>query len=192
MLVSVLMAQKLWQGEIAVALDATWGTLKHPPRGSCCQDNTWQLERLFGHNSENDKARPLNCCVFSALCNDMGSDYVMLLQHTEVCWLSRGKVMTHFFYLRDELKVFFTDHNFHLSVHLHDDEFLRRMAYLGHVFSRLNNLNLGLQGLSATIFNMQDQTEAMIRKLELFSVCINKDNTQVYPSLYYFFVCKWT
>jgi hypothetical protein len=32
----------------------------------------------------------------------------------------------------------------------------------------------------------------MIKKLELFSVCINKDNTQVFPSLYYFFVWKWT
>jgi hypothetical protein len=30
------------------------------------------------------KARPLNSLVISALCNDMGSDHVMLLQHTEV------------------------------------------------------------------------------------------------------------
>ena len=35
-------------------------------------------------------------------------------------------------------------------VTLHDDEFLTRLAYLGDVFSRLNDLNLGLQGLSAT------------------------------------------
>ena len=52
------------------------------------------------------KARPLNSLVFSALCNDMGSDHVMLLQHT-VGWLSRGKILTHLFLLlRDELKVF--------------------------------------------------------------------------------------
>jgi hypothetical protein len=44
---------------------------------------------------------------------------------------------------------------------------------------------------SATIFNVRDKIEAMIKKLELFSVCINKDNTQVFPSLYDFFVCKW-
>uniref|UniRef100_A0AAZ3RSM8 Interferon/interleukin receptor domain-containing protein n=1 Tax=Oncorhynchus tshawytscha TaxID=74940 RepID=A0AAZ3RSM8_ONCTS len=64
-----------------------------------------------------------------------------------------------------ELKVFFTDHNFHLS----DDEFLTRLAYLGEVFSRLNDLNLGLQGLSATIINVRDKIEAVIKNLELFS-----------------------
>jgi hypothetical protein len=42
------------------------------------------------------KAKPLNSRVFSALYNDMGSDHVMLLQHTEVSWLSRSKVLTHF------------------------------------------------------------------------------------------------
>jgi hypothetical protein len=123
------------------------------------------------------KARPLNSRVFSAQCNDMGSDHVMLLQHTEVRWLSRGKVLTCIFKLRDELKV---------------DEFLTRLAYLGDVFSHLNDLNLGLQSLSATLFNVRDKIEAMIKKFELFSVCINKDNTQVFTSLYNFFVCKLT
>ena len=84
-----------------------------------------------------------------------------------------AKVLT----LRDELKVLITDHHFHLSDRLHVDEFLTRLAYKGDVFSRLNDLNLGLQGLSSTLFNMRDKLEAMIKKLELFSVCINKDNT---------------
>ena len=84
--------------------------------------------------------------------------------------------MTRFFELRDELKVFFTDHHFHLSDRLHDDEFLTRLAYLGDVFSHLNDLNQGSQGLSATIFNVGDKIEAMIKKLELFSLCIIKDN----------------
>ena len=71
-----------------------------------------------------------------------------------------------------------------MSHQLHDDEFLTRLAYLGDVLSLLNDLN---QGLSATTFNVQDKIEAMIKNLELFPVCINKDITQVFPSLYYFF-----
>ena len=38
-------------------------------------------------------------------------------------------------------------------------------------------LNLGLQGHSTTIFNVRDNIGAIIKKLELFSVCINKDTT---------------
>ena len=48
--------------------------------------------------------------------------------------------MTSFLELRDELKVFFTDQNVHLSDHFRDDEFLTRLAYLGDVFSCLNDL----------------------------------------------------
>lgn len=73
----------------------------------------------------------------------MDSNHVTLVQQTEVCWLLREKVLTRFLKLRDELKVLFTDHHFHLSDRLHDDEFLTRLAYLGDVFSCLNDLNLG-------------------------------------------------
>ena len=81
-------------------------------------------------------------------------------------WLSSGKILTLLFELRDKLNFFFTDHHF-----------LTQLAYLDDVFSRLNDLNLGLQGLSATIFNVRDTIEAMIKNLERFSGCINKDNT---------------
>lgn len=79
-------------------------------------------------------ARPLNSHIFTALCRAMGSNHVMLLLHTDVRWLSRGKVLTRFFELKDELKIFFTDHNFHLSDHWHDEEFLTRLTYLGDNF----------------------------------------------------------
>ena len=173
----------------AVAPDATWvhcsihrealAAKGMPDSLKDVLDNTVKMVNLV-------KARPLSSRVFSALCNEMGSDHVTLLLHTEVRWLSRGKILTLFFELQDELKVFFTDHPFHLSDRLHDDEWLTRLAYLGDVFSRLNELNLGLQGLSATIFNLRDKIEAMIKKLELWSGCIIKGDTQVFPSLHDF------
>ena len=53
-------------------------------------------------------------------------------------------------------------------------------------FSRLNELDLGLQGVSATIFNMRDKTEAMIKKLNLWLNCTENNNTEVFPMLHEF------
>lgn len=71
-------------------------------------------------------------------------------------------MLTHFFELRDELKVFFSNHPFELSGYLHDEEYLTCLAYLCDISSRLNKLNLGLQGVSASIFNVQDTNNTKV------------------------------
>jgi hypothetical protein len=45
------------------------------------------------------KARPLNSRLFSALCNEMGSNHERLLLHSEIRWLSQGKILTRLFEL---------------------------------------------------------------------------------------------
>jgi hypothetical protein len=54
------------------------------------------------------KSRPTNSRIFQALCEEMGSLHNCLSTHTEVRWLSRGKILVRLFELRAEIIVFFS------------------------------------------------------------------------------------
>jgi hypothetical protein len=49
--------------------------------------------------------------MFAKLSENMQNDHVTLLQHIEVSWSSRGKVLTRAFELREELLLFFKNNN---------------------------------------------------------------------------------
>ncbi len=55
------------------------------------------------------KARATNSQLFTALCEEVSADYHTLLMHTDVRWLSRGRVLMRLFSLREELRDFLAD-----------------------------------------------------------------------------------
>lgn len=129
------------------------------------------------------KARPMNARLFRVLCEEMGSEHVQLLLHTEVRWLSRGKVLSRLFELHREVQIFLHDTNFPLSDNFEDTVWLSQLAYLSDIFSRLNELNLGLQGLSINVFDVQDKINALLKKLELFEIKVNTGDVSAFPAL---------
>ncbi len=99
------------------------------------------------------KARPLNAHLFHVLCNKLGAHYKQLLLHTEVCWLSRGRVLSRLFDLREEALLFLSNVQSPLAQHMSDSSWIARLAYLSDIFERLNTLNTSLQGRDCNVFS---------------------------------------
>lgn len=98
------------------------------------------------------KSKSLNSRLFTILCNEMGSDHKKLLLHTEVRWLSRGKILSRLFELKDEARIFLLERNNKLSEHFLDEQWLAILGYLADIFEKLNCLNLSLQGKNTNIY----------------------------------------
>jgi hypothetical protein len=75
-------------------------------------------------------SRPLWSRLFSALCSAMEADHTQLLLHTGVRWLSRGRVLSSFCELREELIIIFTSEEPELTELLSDETWCNKVAFL--------------------------------------------------------------
>lgn len=133
------------------------------------------------------KARALNTRLFALMCEEMGGKFKTLLLHTEVRWLSRGKILNRLFELRSEVFMFLSEKNHDMKKLFADEEWLSRLAYLADIFDKLNTLNLGLQGPNTTAFTASDKINSFKRKLVLFCSQMQEENVSAFPTLSSFF-----
>jgi hypothetical protein len=74
-------------------------------------------------------SRPLNSRLFSALCQEVGSDHISLVLHIEIRWLLRGKSLSRVFELYDELRTFLISHNYEYALLISDESWVAKLAY---------------------------------------------------------------
>ena len=106
----------------------------------------------------------------------MDSEFKVLLYHSEVRWLSLGKVINRVFVLRAELLEFLIDHNHRHAKHFNNPSFLLTLAYLADIFAALNHLNCQMQGGGVSVIEAEEKLCAFQRKLELWRQRLENDN----------------
>ncbi len=130
------------------------------------------------------KSSALNTRLFSCLCGDMNSPNSVLLFHTTVRWLSRGKVLNRVFELRNELKVFIRQKNRLDFEKLFTDKFeTLKTVYLVDMFTILNTLNLSLQGPMATCLDLLETMKAFSLKLQLWIEKLDQNKFHMFEKL---------
>ena len=128
------------------------------------------------------KSSAVNTRLFRKLCQDMGSNFEVLLFYTSVRWLSAGNVVNRIFELREELTFFLQSQGKEeLRNTLTQSEL--ELAYLADFFGILNKLNLQLQGKCVNLFSHQGIIRTFLEKLELWIERVASDNLVQFPRL---------
>ena len=88
------------------------------------------------------KSRPLHTRLFRVLYDEMGAEHNGLLFHSNIRWISRGKVMERVANLRNEISIFLE------QKHRFFDRFSDRGRRLKGIYSRSDTNRTGAEGLS--------------------------------------------
>ena len=129
------------------------------------------------------RGRALNHRLFKSLCQDYGSEHSVLLFHTEVRWLSRGRALTRFFELRKEVKAFLKELYYEHFKEIESKEFIQILAYLSDIFSRLNDMSVSMQGRNVNVLKCREIINALKKKLNLWCRRVERGNLSNFPLL---------
>jgi len=121
------------------------------------------------------RSRALNHRQFASFLLNNESQHGEILYHTEVRWLSRGKVLRRFFDLLEEIDSFMKSKNKEVP-ELKDSNFISNLAFLTDITEHLNDLNTKLQGKDQIITQMFDHIKSFKVKLSLWNKQISNGN----------------
>ncbi|XP_012889502.1 PREDICTED: zinc finger MYM-type protein 6 [Dipodomys ordii] len=129
------------------------------------------------------KSNASNSRMLTILCEEPGSEHVNLPLHAEVRQISRGRVLTRLFELRNEVEIFLNQKHSDLASYFHDEEWVAKLAYLADIFSLINELHSGLQGSMTTFFSLYNKMDIFKEKLKLCLKYTQESDYDMLPSL---------
>ncbi|CAI5655388.1 unnamed protein product [Oreochromis niloticus] len=149
----------------------------------------WLSPSCLGHPCQtvqnrallSDRANGLKHRQFQQFLSELESAYGDALYYTEVRWLSRGRVLKHFYELVPKINAFL--HSKGKTVpELIDPEWKWHLSFLTDLTEMLNGLNLQLQDQGKLIFDMYSHIKAFKVKLALLLEQVKKHNFTHLPA----------
>ena len=98
----------------------------------------------------------------------MGSTSKKLILYSEVRRLSRGKVLSRVFELREQLEAYCTEEGNQKAAKFCNILWLAKLAYLASIFYRLNEVNLSFKEKGGDIFQAISKINALKLKISLW------------------------
>ena len=129
------------------------------------------------------RARSLQRRLFRAHLEKADCDHFELLLHTDVRWLSRGKLLKRFRELCPEIKKFFRVSGRAEYKQLNDGQWLIDLAFLTDLTNLLNDLNLELQEKDKTMTNMISSLYAFKQTMQHFSTKLQRHDLANFRNL---------
>ncbi|KAE9538508.1 hypothetical protein AGLY_005607 [Aphis glycines] len=148
---------------------------------------------LSMHNSPNIalSRSSLQHKQFKEFLSQCDSAYSDLLQHNNVRWLSKGRVVERFWNIKEEIKTFLknvdTEEAKKHSEFLENNRNIVAMAFLNDFLKYLNTLNVELQGKRKLICDLIQSVSAFRHKLNIFERDIEQKKFIHFPTI---FECK--
>ena len=131
------------------------------------------------------KGSSLNSRLLEIFCSEIGETHTHLLFHTEVRWLSQGKVLSRVYELRHEIYIFLIEKQSNLANIFEDDVWVTKLAYLSDIFGILNELSLKLQGKNNDIFQYLEHIPGFQKMLLLWQTRLKSNHASycMFPTL---------
>lgn len=126
------------------------------------------------------RSRGLNHRQFREFLLEIEAEYPDLPYHTEIRWLSNGKVLSRFFELRNVIEIFLNEKNY-VQPLLSNNEWLWKLAFATDIVGYLNEFNLKLQGNTVLICEMYSIVKSYRQKFSLFETQITLNKFDHFP-----------
>ncbi|KAJ8019024.1 Protein ZBED8 [Holothuria leucospilota] len=127
------------------------------------------------------KASAQNDRLFRQLCQENDEQFVRLLLHTEVRWLSKGNCLTRFHAIFSTVVEFLSEVDTQLSEKV--NAIKHDVAYLTDIFKMLNDVNKQLQGDHMTLIKAKKVIGAFITKAALYRETLSRRDMYHFPLL---------